>query len=104
LYFSIKDSNGNFPIDLTTEKSIKKLINKIINPKKDKSSTQSSEKGYSFLKQISFHPPKPPKCLGFVEKLGSFLFVYRSRYIEIDPLVGSFRRYKSIYDYPSNPK
>ena len=55
------------------------------------------------MKNNTFIPPKPPKTLGIVEKMGKFLFNYNERYIEVDPSLGIFRRFQSKKDYPNNP-
>lgn len=104
LIYSILDSNGNLPINITTDRNIKKLINKLEKPRRTKRKT--NELGidkFSFLKGLGFIPPKPPKSLGFLQKMGKFVFNFHDRFVEIDPIVGSFRRYKQKADYPSNP-
>ena len=55
------------------------------------------------MKNNSFIPPRPPKTLGKVKKMGKFLFNYNERYIEVDPSLGIFRRFESKNDYPNNP-
>lgn len=55
------------------------------------------------MKKIDYKPPKPPKTVGYVNKMGSFVFNFHKRYLEIDPIVGSFRRFKIFQDYPNNP-
>ena len=90
---------------MTTDRNIKKLINKLDKPKrnkKDKLDNVDLAK-YSFLKTLEFTPPRPAKTLGFVEKMGKFVINFHNRFIEVDPLVGAFRRYKTKGDYPSNP-
>jgi len=96
---------------LTTDRNIKKLISKYDKPKKaiDKKKTKSQiedskniEK-YSFIKKLSYKPPKPPKTIGYLEKMGTFVINFHKRYIEIDPIIGSLRRFKSIEDYPNKP-
>jgi hypothetical protein len=59
---------------------------------------------FNFYKQIPYRPPIPPKAVGFVEKMGNFIINYYSRYIEIDPTIGSLRRFKKLNDYPNDPK
>ena len=58
---------------------------------------------YSFLKSLEFTPPKTPKIIGHIEKMGKFVFNFHDRFIEVDPVIGCFRRYKLKSDYPSNP-
>jgi hypothetical protein len=55
------------------------------------------------MKNLEFMPPKPPKTLGFIQKMGKFIINFHDRFLEIDPIIGSFRRYKLQSDYPSNP-
>jgi hypothetical protein len=55
------------------------------------------------LSNFEFIPPRPPKTFGFLEKMGSLIFNYHHRFIEINPISGAFRRYKTRADYPSNP-
>jgi hypothetical protein len=102
---SITDSNHQLPIDVTTDKNIKKIITKfqnLFNLKKKSSVTPLSKK-YSFLNNIDFLPPKLPKVVGKLEKMGGLMIFYNERLVEIDPMVGSFRRYKKQEDYPSTP-
>jgi hypothetical protein len=96
---------------LTTDRNIKKLISKYDKPKKtaDKKKTRSQieeskemEK-FGFLKKLTYRPPKPPKTVGYLEKMGTFVINFNKRYVEIDPIIGSFRRFKTIQDYPNNP-
>ncbi len=58
---------------------------------------------YSILKCIEYTPPKPPRALGYIDKMGGFIINFNLRFIEIDPIVGSFRRYLCRADYPLNP-
>ncbi len=98
------DSNGNPAISLTTDRNIRKLINKLDKPKKLKrlKTNEFDAQKYTFLKTLEFTPPKPPKVLGRVEKMGKFVFNFHDRFIEVDPVIGSFRRYKLKSDYPTN--
>ena len=95
------------PISLTTDKNIKKIINKYDKPapskKRDKSQKTLDLSKYSILRSIEYTPPKPPKAQGYIEKMGKFIINFHLRFIEVDPIVGSFRRYKTKADYPSNP-
>jgi hypothetical protein len=101
--FSIFDSNGNLPINLTNDKNIKNLINKFDKPKKKKKNRNNIEGPYSFLSNFEFIPPKPPKTFGFLKKMGRFVLNFHYRFIEIDPIMGALRRYKTREEYPSNP-
>ena len=79
--------------DLINRKYDKPLIEYIVD----------SAKSLEVLKNIEFMPPKPPKAIGYVEKIGNLLPIYRMRYLEVDPFVGTIKRYKSVRDYPRNP-
>lgn len=106
----IKDKNGKVPIEVCHDSTIKKLLSKLLINSSKLSSTSSSQtnsstfgKDFPFLKNIEFMPPKPPKAIGYVEKIGNLLPIYRMRYLEVDPFVGTIKRYKSVRDYPRNP-
>lgn len=99
------------PFSSTTDRNIKRLISKFDKPKKNeekrKTRSQLEEtkemEEYSFLKKLSYKPPRPPKTVGYLEKMGTFVINFLHRYVEIDPIIGSFRRFKTIQDYPNNP-
>lgn len=97
------DSNDNLPINLTTDKNIKKLINKFTNPHKKISNKRLQNRELTFIKNLSFVPPRPPRITGKVEKMGNLALKYNLRFIEIDPIVGSLRRFKNFKDFPNNP-
>lgn len=106
----IRDINGKVPIEVCHDSTIKKLLSKLLINSCKLSSTSSSQtnsstfgKDFPFLKNIEFMPPKPPKAIGYVEKIGNLLPIYRMRYLEVDPFVGTIKRYKSVRDYPRNP-
>lgn len=101
--FRIKDSNGNEPIKLTSDKNIQRLINKLTKHKKISNEELVDTGKFTFLRNFSFIPPKPPKTLGFIEKMGKFIFNFNVRFIEVDALGGSFKRYKRYEDYPNSP-
>ncbi len=75
---------------------------KLKSPKLVKKKTAKNMQ-YSFLSNFEFTPPQPPKALGFIEKMGSWIFNFNNRFIEVDPVMGAYRRYKQKSDYPSNP-
>ena len=58
---------------------------------------------YPFLKLIQNIPKNPPYIFGDIEKIGGIFNSCRQRFIEINPVKGLFRRFKSFDDYPSNP-
>jgi len=65
---------------------------------------ESDISNYSFLRNLSFIPPKPPKTLGFIQKMGMFVFNFNLRFIEIDAIGGSLKRFKNFKDYPNTPQ
>lgn len=118
LFFSIKDDKGNLPIDYSKNPNITKILQSVIKKKNEiinnyeepntinisQSSNLSSINGdFPFLQELTNIPQKPPKVVGFVEKSGRLLPIFRKRYMELDPFLGFIKRYKSIEDYPSKP-
>jgi hypothetical protein len=109
LIFRIADNHGNLAVSVTTDKNIKKLINKFDKPRTKEKRITSAKKEelkesdkYSFLKVLDYTPPKPPKVFGYLEKMGKLVINFNKRYVEVDPIVGSMRRFKSHIDYPMN--
>jgi hypothetical protein len=93
------------------DKNIKKLISKFDKPKKSNDKKKKCLTGddlafekFGLFQRIPYRPPKPPKAVGFLEKMGCFVINYNTRYLEIDPMVGSFRKFNNIEDYPNIPK
>jgi serine/threonine protein kinase len=120
---SIKNDNDFFPIDLTIDINIKKLINKTLNifsdfeenimdisiNKKIKSDisdhvTESQLKQFKFLRTLSYIPPQPARFTGYVYKKGKMFSHYNLRYIEINAVKNLFLRFLSKDDYPTKPK
>lgn len=118
--FSLKDDRGKLPIEYTKNHNIKKIIKKVMVNKQKKNdnneevntmirnnsnpSHMSIISGeFPFLEELTNLPKKPPKVLGYVEKSGRLLPIFRKRYMEVDPFNGTIRRFKSIEDYPSSP-
>ena len=137
----IKDEDGYEPIELATDKNVKNLLTKLLNPTARKNakrrptvkivnkehnvvpinkddvfelnknsnakeqfmSTGSNSAKFDFIKSLPFIPPKPPKTIGYADKMGKLFFNYKRRFIEVDPFVGSFRRFASHEQYPENP-
>ena len=89
-----------------TYKNISNFINKyknlLIEQKKTKSALNLSDK-YDFLKKIAKFPTKPPFVYGDIEKAGGLWRVYRKRFVEINPMKGVMRRYKSKSEFPEFP-
>lgn len=57
---------------------------------------------FSFLNELNDIPKPLPKVCGIVYKIGRKLPIFRERYVEINPIEGVFKRFKSIKDYPNN--
>ena len=94
------------PSDLTTDKSIIQLFQKMENPKrKSKKSIDDGKKRKksSSAKLIENSPIKPPKAYGHILKIGKYIPNPNQRYIEVDPTIGSLRRFKSLSKYPFSP-
>ena len=72
--------------------------------KKIKEKEEQNISNYQFLRNLSFIPPKPPKTLGFVQKMGMFIFNWNLRFIEVDAVQGSLKRFKCYKDYPNMPQ
>jgi ankyrin repeat protein len=105
--FKIFDSNGNLPISLTTDKNIRKLINKFDNPKKTERKTKNKDEDknkYSMLRIVNYLPPVPPKTTGMVDKMGKFVLYFHQRILEVDAVEGIMLRFKNQTNYPSNPQ
>lgn len=100
--FSIKDNEGKVAFELSSDKNIIKLFNKKI--KKKLALREAETSSYEILRNLTFIPPKPPKTLGFIQKMGMFVFNFNLRFIEIDAIGGSLKRYKNYKDYPNTPQ
>ena len=98
----VLDSDGKKAQDLCNDKNIIKLIQRHKKHKENKSG-QVDLSQFPFLKTLSFIPPKPPKTVGFVEKMGMMIFNWNLRFLELDALAGSLKRYVDIEDYPNKP-
>jgi ankyrin repeat protein len=105
-----KGEDGFLPVDMTTDTNIKKLLRKVMDKKNSDKSLNihlnNNEPNHNFYSIIErdFTPPKPEKTLGNVEKIGEYLPIYRYRFLELDPILGYLKRFKSVQDFPTNPK
>lgn len=103
----IIDDKGMLPISLTSHEAIKRLINKYtlfksnLNKERERICNQFEE--ITFNSKFKFLPEKPSKTIGNIKKRGYFYFNYNQRFIEIDPIQGSIRRYRNIKNYPNDP-
>ena len=127
--FTIKDKNNKIAIEYTHDKNIIKLISKIVTKKIDKLDANSDSyqklnnfineykhlliiknipkdgknKNYSFLNTLNNIPVKPPIVFGAIKKLEGLFNSRKKIYIEIDPIKGLLRTFKTFEDYPNNP-
>ena len=104
-----KGEDGFLPVDMTTDTNIKKLLRKVMDKKNSDKSLNihlnNNEQNHNFdsIIERDFTPPKPEKTLGNVEKIGEYLPIYRYRFLELDPILGYLKRFKSLQDFPTNP-
>jgi hypothetical protein len=59
---------------------------------------------YQFFRNLNFVPPKPNKTIGFVSKMGMLVFNFNLRFLEVDAIGGSLKRFKNYSDYPNTPQ
>jgi hypothetical protein len=103
------DDNGFLAQELTSSKRIVEII---LNSRKkcvennqilkliDSKMTQK----FSFIEIFRFLPLRPSRATGIVKIMGGLIFNYNKRYIELDPIIGSLRIFKSINHFPHTPK
>lgn len=103
LLFRVKNDLGFLPIDYAKNKSIKKLLTRVKLEEKSIIKKSPFDEELAYLSELQNMPNRPPKALGFVEKSGRMLPIFRKRYIEIDPEEGNLKRFKAIEDYPGFP-
>ena len=129
----IKDKYKKIALEYTNDKGIIKLISKLIYKKyetldrnnklydelnkfiqeykhlliykrtKENNNTQNSKINIPELKGEKF-PKKVPIFFGEFEQHGGFFSSNKKKYIEINPLKGFLKIFKSFEDYPKNPK
>ena len=128
----IKDKYKKIPMEYTSDKGIIKLISKLIYKKyetidknnklyeelkkfiqeykhiliykktKENNNTQNNKINISELKGEKL-PKKVPIFFGELEQQGGFFSSNKKKYIEINPLKGILKIFKSLEDYPKNP-
>ena len=124
----LKSDEGLLSTELTKDKYIIKLINKVIkgqnyddneNPKESerenekldlsikkeiKKIKKDQSERFSFLKEIKNIPECPPRYVGFIYKRGKILGRDNPRYVEINSIKNLYLRYKFREDYPLKAK
>ena len=98
----LRDNNNKRPIELTTDNNIKKLLVKsmIKSPDFKNEDLDNINIDISLYKNSCFTPPKPPKTIGHLEKRGVIIPFYSRIFVEVDPILGTFKKYKSKHNYP----
>ena len=76
---------------------INKINNNIIKSNNNKYNNDA------FLKKIKNIPPKPPFLFGEIEILEGIFNSAKRRFIDINPIKGLLRIFKTFDDYPKNP-
>ena len=100
----IKDKNNKKPIELTTDNNIKKLLVKsmVKSPNFKNEDLNNINIDISLYKKNYFTPPRPPKIIGILEQRGELIPLYKAIFVEIDPISGNFKKFKSKKNYPNN--
>ena len=100
----LKNINNKKPIDLTTNNNIKKLLVKsmIKSPNFKNEDLNNINSDISLYKKNYFTPPRPPKILGFLEQRGHIIPIYKTIFVEIDPVSGSIKKFKGNKNYPND--
>ena len=105
--YSIRDNNGMLPINITSDSLIKKRIIKTAKSIENINENQIILKGnidqFSFIDLLGFVPPRPLKAVGRIQKMGKLILNYHDRYLEIDPVFGSLRRFEKKSLHPNYP-
>ena len=109
--FETLDKNSSMYKKL--EKFIKEYKNLLIIKQNEKNNEKisiknsnniiESNKNNKFLEKIKDIPPKPPFLFGEIEKLEGIFNSSKRRFIEINPIKGVLRLFKTFDDYPKNP-
>lgn len=105
--YNLRDSNGLLPVDLTSDNLIRKRIIKTVvcKDKVNESEIKLKERPqiYCLREDTNSFPIKPSKVSGMVKKRGKLPFFYLIRFLVIDPVFGSLRRFENQSQYPFNP-
>ena len=62
-----------------------------------------NNKNYLFLNRLKNIPPKPPFLFGEIETIGGIFNSGKKRIIELNPIKGLLRIFKTFDNYPKNP-
>ena len=130
---TLKDKDNKIAIEYTHDKNIIKLISKIIIKKLEsfekgsdsynnlvdfineykhlliikknikKANNPHQNKSYPFLRKLKNIPKKPPFLFAQIEKMGGFFNKNKKIYLEINPIKGLLRLFKTFEDYPKLP-
>ena len=100
----LTDKNNKKPIELTNDDNIKKLLVKsmVKSPSFKNEDLKNINLDISFYKKSYFTPPKPPKTIGVLEKRGQIIPFYKTIFVEIDPILGHFKKFKEYSYFPDN--
>ena len=74
----------------------------IYSSKDEESISINSETELSLYVDNFFTPPKPPITIGTLDKRSHFLPIYDSLFIEVNPILGCIKKYKSKINYPND--
>jgi len=77
------------------------IIKKI--QKKENVINSTLSKKYKFLSTLEKMPKRPPFLFGEIEQQGGFFSSNKKKFIEINPIKGLLRLFKTFEDYPKNP-
>ena len=130
---TLKDKDNKIAIEYTHDKNIIKLISKIIIKKLEsfekgsdsynnlvdfineykhlliikknikKANNPYQNRSYPFLRKLKNIPKKPPFLFAQIEKMGGFFNKNKKIYLEINPIKGLLRLFKTFEDYPKLP-
>ena len=99
----IKNSKNKYPIELTTDENIKKILRRaMLYSHDDDKSIITKDTELALYVDNFFTPPKPPISIGPLQKRGHFLPIYENIFIEVNPVLGCIKKYKVSKDYPDN--
>ena len=98
------DKNNKKPIELTDDNNIKKLLVKsmVKSPSFKNENLNNINLDISLYKESYFTPPKPPITIGVLEKRGQIIPFYKTIFVEVDPILGHFKKFKEYRNFPDN--